>query len=479
MSKIFLLALIFAISFQPYLYSQSADEAYYEKYYKPTSLKRWYIAPGEGPLVGTQQGRYLGPQDLLPGRFQLNGKVKPVQPGTFDLIQGNCAWGKYTYRFSPADQINLEKSPKTTPLAAKLVLSQHIKLAEVPLVQHELQITGTIKQILAENTTFLVELDFTGDQVIPFEMTLVKSEDEKRSPELRGLRYGPHWKHAIDIYYPRQKPEKPMAAIVFIHGGGWSALDKAARGKDAQWYNDHGLAYISINYRYVSMHEEHPAVEPPVAASLLDAARAVQLIRYKAETLNIDPDRLGFTGGSAGGATCTWLALHDDLAHPNHPDPVARMSTKPGCTVPVQAQTSIDPRLMKQWIPGITYGAHAFFDRSILPSEDRERFQFFLNRRKEILPWIEEFSPYRHASADDPPILLNYLMRKNTIPSEDKGHATHHPRFGAELHEKLKALQVESHFICDDDIRSDQYKNWYGVKLFFIEKLHAQDEAGL
>ena len=108
-----------------------------------------------------------------------------------------------------------------------------------------------------------------------------------------------------------------------------------------------------------------------------------------------------------------------------------------------------------------------------------QQFQFFLNKREEILPWINEFSAYRNASSDDPPMLLNYLMRKNVIPAEDNGHATHHPRFGSKLHERLIDLGVESHFMCDDDVRSKLYINWWGEKQFFLDYLNAWPESGL
>lgn len=447
----------------------------YDKYYKPSEEKRWYIAPDEGPVVGTQNAKYLGPKDLLPGAFRMLASVTSVQKHSFELLHKDCAWGKFTYRIIPVGKIAFDTAGSTIPDQRKNINSRSINIEDVPGVQTNLRLSGTIRKVLEDNQSFLVDLNFADAQPVTCRMDLVKSTDVKRSPEVRGYRYGPHWKHAFDIYYPEEKTDQPLPAIVKIHGGGWSALDKAARGEEAKWYNNHGLAYISVNYRYVRMHETHPSVEPPVAASLLDAARAVQTIRYKAEELGIDPRRLGFTGGSAGGATSSWLALHDDLAEPDADDPVARMSTKPTCAVPVQAQTSIDPRLMKKWIPGITYGAHAFFDRSLLPQEGQKEFQYFLKKREKILPWIEDFSAYRHASPDDPPMLLNYLGRKNVIPAEDDGHATHHPQFGLKLHEKLKELGVESHFICEDEVRSDEYTNWKGVRMFFVDKLKAKE----
>ena len=450
----------------------------WNQYYKPSNKKRWYIAPQEGPVVGNQDGKYLGPMDLLPGDFHMTGTVEGLQKNSFDLMQANCAWGKFTYRITPLQKIKFKTFTQAIPGQKEFINSRSIPVEDVAKIKTNLNLSGTITAVVENGKSFLVELNFTNKEPVKCRMELISSSDMKRQPDVR-LRYGPHWKHGMDFYYPAKKTDKPLAAVVFIHGGGWSALDKAAKGETVQWYNDHGMAYISVNYRYVSMHEEHPAVKPPVAASLLDAARAIQTIRYRSKELGIDPERLGITGGSAGGATCTWLALHDDLANPESGDPVERMSTKPTCAIPVQAQTTIDPKRMQEWITSITYGAHAFFDRSILPEKGPEQFQFFMDQREDILPWIKEFSSYRHATPDDPPILLNYLMRKNTIPAENAGHATHHPRFGSKLHERLIELGVDSHFISDDDVRSEKYTNWWGEKLFFLDKLDAWDESGL
>ena len=50
---------------------------------------------------------------------------------------------------------------------------------------------------------------------------------------------------------------------------------------------------------------------------VLDAARAIQFLRWMGESLGIDPDRIGLTGTSAGACTSMWLLLHVDLAGPH------------------------------------------------------------------------------------------------------------------------------------------------------------------
>ena len=101
-------------------------------------------------------------------------------------------------------------------------------------------------------------------------------------------------------------------------------------------------------------------VEPPVKACVSDAARALQTIRSKARDWNLDPRRIGATGGSAGACTSLWLALHDDLADPKSSDPIARESSRLTCAAVSGAQTSLDPKELREWMPNAIYGGHAF-----------------------------------------------------------------------------------------------------------------------
>ena len=93
---------------------------------------------------------------------------------------------------------------------------------------------------------------------------------------------------------------------------------------------------------------------------LHDAARALQFVRSKAGEWNIDKQRIGASGGSAGACSSLWLALHDDLADPQSDDPVARESTRLWCAAVSGAQTTLDPQQMKEWTPNSRYGGHAF-----------------------------------------------------------------------------------------------------------------------
>ncbi len=99
------------------------------------------------------------------------------------------------------------------------------------------------------------------------------------------------------------KSDSPTPLVLLIHGGGWKNGDKTGYGTTAiEPFLNAGISVASINYRFIDQAMEQK-VEPPVKACLHDAARALQTLRSKAKEWNLDPTRVGATGGSAGACT--------------------------------------------------------------------------------------------------------------------------------------------------------------------------------
>ncbi len=169
-------------------------------------------------------------------------------------------------------------------------------------------------------------------------------------------------------------------------------------------------------------------------------SRALQFVRSKASEWNLDKKRIAASGGSAGAASSLWLAFHDDMADPQSADPIARESTRLIAAGVLGAQTSLDPHQMREWMPNITYGGHAFGFVAD-PTDRRSAFQKFYDAREQILPWIKEYSPYELVSKDDPAIYLQYNAEP-AVGKETKD-PTHSASFGLKLQEKLKSVGVE------------------------------------
>ncbi len=283
----------------------------------------------------------------------------------------------------------------------------------------------------------------------------------QRAATEANVAYGTHQRQVLDFY--KAESDKPTPLVFYIHGGGWTAGDKARVG-DLERYLAAGISVVSINYRYTSQAQD---VVPPVKAPLHDAARALQFVRSKAKEWNIDKTRIGATGGSAGACSSLWLDFHPDMADPKSSDPIARESTRLLCAAVNVAQTTLDPQQMKDWTPNSRYGGHAFAFKG-----DKEKkltqFEEFLASREKILPWIAEYSPYALATSDDPPVYLYY----NNTPGigQDQKDPTHSANFGVKLQERLKELKVDCELVYPG---APEVKH-PSIHLYLIEKLTAK-----
>ena len=254
-------------------------------------------------------------------------------------------------------------------------------------------------------------------------------------PTIAGVRYGQHKRHVLDLW--KADAEDPTPLVFVIHGGGWVGGEKERvnRFADVAALLKARISVVAINYRYTSQAAADD-IDPPVKAPLLDAARALQFVRSKAAEWNVDKQRIGAAGGSAGACSSLWLSFHDDLADPTSDDPIARESSRLWCAAVTGAQTTLDPRQMKEWTPNSKYGGHAF---------GRRPFSKFLAEREQILPWIAEYSPYALVSNDDPDVYLTY-SRPPAIGQNQKD-PTHTSNFGVKLQEHCEANGVDCELV--------------------------------
>lgn len=99
----------------------------------------------------------------------------------------------------------------------------------------------------------------------------------------------------VDVYLPKKRnTEQPLPVIAFIHGGGWGGgtrLFFAARACDYAASGDY--AAVCVGYRLTD--------KSTWPAQIHDCKAAIRWIRGHAKDLNVDADRIGVFGGSAGG----------------------------------------------------------------------------------------------------------------------------------------------------------------------------------
>jgi acetyl esterase/lipase len=262
------------------------------------------------------------------------------------------------------------------------------------------------------------------------------------TPTEYDVAYGPHPKQLLHFW--KAESDKPTPVLFFIHGGGWMAGGRlSGLTTMLQEFLDNGISVVSVEYRFIP-EATADGVVPPVKGPLHDAARALQFVRSKAGEWNIDKQRIGASGGSAGACSSLWLAFHPDLADPNSDDPVARESTRLWCASVRGAQTTLDPQQMKEWTPNSRYGGHAF---GFTGDAEKKLSQFdeFLQKRDTILPWIAEYSPYALVTSDDPPVHLVYSSPPNLgQPEKDP---THTANFGLKLQEHCRKAGVDCQLV--------------------------------
>src|SRR5205085_3228057 len=99
----------------------------------------------------------------------------------------------------------------------------------------------------------------------------------------------------------------------------------------AAWLNSIGVTGIVLKYR-VPRRAGTPGTEAPPQA-LMDAQRAMSLVRSRAKEWNLDPKRIGMLGFSAGGHLTAWTATNFDKRAYEPADEIDRVSCRPDFAV--------------------------------------------------------------------------------------------------------------------------------------------------
>ena len=108
----------------------------------------------------------------------------------------------------------------------------------------------------------------------------------------------------MDVYFPLIQ-NGPVPAVVYVHGGGWSQGDKRSSvgNSEAFLLTDAGFVVFAVNYRL--------APEYRFPAMIEDVKCAIRSIRAHSAEYNIDQNRIGAFGASAGGHLVSLLGTSD------------------------------------------------------------------------------------------------------------------------------------------------------------------------
>jgi acetyl esterase len=109
---------------------------------------------------------------------------------------------------------------------------------------------------------------------------------------------------------PGHRPDRPVAGIVFFHGGGFNIGAPSNFYAQAQYLASRGLVAMSVEYRIRTRHQttQREAVQ--------DAFSAMRWVRRHTAELGLDPKRLAVAGGSAGGFLAAAVTTLSGLDEP-------------------------------------------------------------------------------------------------------------------------------------------------------------------
>jgi acetyl esterase/lipase len=138
-------------------------------------------------------------------------------------------------------------------------------------------------------------------------------------------------KPTLTVYRPSKDKETGLAMLI-CPGGGYHNLGWDVEGEEvAAWLNSIGVTGIILKYRCPRRPGDVKG-EPPLGP-LMDAQRAVSLVRSKAKEWGIDPKKIGIVGFSAGGHLVGATATNFDKRTYEPIDDIDKVSCRPDFAV--------------------------------------------------------------------------------------------------------------------------------------------------
>lgn len=158
--------------------------------------------------------------------------------------------------------------------------------------------------------------------------------------ELSEFKQYPLWENDVPGYEPELGQPKPgfvflpapdgagKGCIVVMAGGGYTFKSTSEGVAVAKKLNTAGINAAVLDYRIVPYKKEF---------ILADAKRCVRYLNCRAAEFNINPDKIGVIGFSAGGNLAAMTCFYGDDGNPASADPVERCPCRPAAAILVYA----------------------------------------------------------------------------------------------------------------------------------------------
>ncbi len=140
----------------------------------------------------------------------------------------------------------------------------------------------------------------------------VRAAEPTRTPDvIYGKKLGVAL--TMDVF----QPAKPSGiGVIWIVSGGWVSSHDNISPAVAKRFNERGMTVFQV------VHGSQPKFT--VSEAIADIQRAVRFIRTNSTRWSVDPERLGISGGSAGGHLSLCVAAQALAGNPDAKDPVDR-----------------------------------------------------------------------------------------------------------------------------------------------------------
>jgi len=186
-----------------------------------------------------------------------------------------------------------------------------------------------------------------------------------------------------EICQPKNPSSTPMPAVIFIHGGGW--VSGSYKLLPTPFLAEKGYFTADIEYRFDS--------EAKWPAQIEDCKLAVRWLRANAAKYNVDPNRIGVWGHSAGGHLVACLGTMGDQAQ------FEGGGGYPGVSSKVQAVVDFSGPI------DFTNGSDAIL--KTLPGTDAKMLVNLFGKPYSEAPEVwKGASPIAYVQAGDPPFLI-------------------------------------------------------------------------
>jgi acetyl esterase/lipase len=227
---------------------------------------------------------------------------------------------------------------------------------------------------------------------------------KRQEDVIYGRKYGSAL--TLDVFTPKAKANG--AAVVQVVSGGWFSAHEAIPLPIAEFFTRRGYTVFAV------VHGSQPKYT--IDEILPDLHRAVRFIRSRAGEYGIDPERIGITGGSAGGHLSLMMGTTGKEPVPMTKDPLERFSSRVqavGCFFPPTdfLNWGEPGKLVLGKMPERIKPAFAFRQREpktdgFVPITDESKIRAIMR----------EVSPITHITASSAPALIIHGDKDGLVP---------------------------------------------------------------